>query len=103
MDTVNIECNVTANPPANIVWMKATDDNTQILISSLRTSITRQLTYTPNGPVARSTLTISNVEAADNGDYICEASNDPSSPSVSINFTICVIGNKRTYYYVADV
>ena len=94
LDTVIIECSVTANPPANIIiWMKRTSERIlQALINTRQTSITHQLTYTPSGPVSRSILTINNVEASDNGDYICEASNGPSPSSVSANFTICVIG-----------
>ena len=92
LDTVTLDCNVTANPPANIMWMKRTSERTQTLVNTSRTSITRQLTNTPSGPVSRSTLTIRNVEATDNGEYICEASNGPSSPSVSADFTMCVIG-----------
>ena len=98
-----IECNVTANPAANIVWMKATDNETQTLVSNSRIPITDQLASTPSGPVSRSILTITNVEAADNGDYICEASNDPQSSPASINFTICVIGIISTCIIIADV
>lgn len=93
LDTVTVECNVTANPPAHFKWMKQTSEDTKvILVNTSRTSITHRLTSTPGGPVSRSTLTISKVEPADNGDYICEASNSPSSPAISANFTICVIG-----------
>ena len=92
LDTVIIECNVTANPPASIMWKKRTTERIHNVISTPQISITHQLASTPNGPVSRSTLTISEVEATDKGDYICEASNDPSSPSVSATFTICVIG-----------
>ena len=95
LDTVNIYCNVTANPPANIVWVKRTNERIQTLFNTPRTSITHQLTNTPSGPASRSTLTIRNVEATDNGDYICEASNDHSSPPVSTKFTICVIGKAK--------
>ena len=92
-DTVTFECNITATPPANLTWIMRTTEGIQTLLtSSPRISITHQLINAPNGPTSRSTLTISNVEAADNGVYICEANNDPSSPSVSANFTICVIG-----------
>ena len=92
LDSVTIECSVTANPPARIMWMK-TATTIQNLINTRRTSIIDQLTYSPSGPLSRSTLTIINVEASDNGNYICEASSEPSSPvSVSANFTICVIG-----------
>ena len=94
LDTVTIECNVTANPPARIMWMKmgTTSAIIQTLINTRQTSIIDQLSYTPSGPLSRSTLTINNVEASDNGNYICEASSGPSPPSVSANFTICVIG-----------
>ena len=91
LDTVTIECSVTANPPASIMWMK-TVTTSAIIQATRRTSIVDQLTHTPNGPVSRSTLTINNVEASDNGNYICEASSGPSPPSVSANFSICVIG-----------
>ena len=92
LDTVTIECSVTARPPINITWIKATDITKLIITSTPQISITHQLTSTPSRPLLRSTLTIRSVEAADNGVYICEANNDPSSPSVSANFTICVIG-----------
>ena len=94
LDTVTIECNTTANPPARIMWIKMDTSSAiiQTLINTRRTSIIDQLTYTPTGPLSRSTLTISNVEASDNGNYICEASSGPSPPSVSANFSLCVIG-----------
>jgi hypothetical protein len=93
LDTVIIECNVTATPPANLTWVIRTPEGIQTLLNaSPRISITHQLTNAPNGPTSRSTLIFSNVEAADNGVYICEANNGLSSPSVSANFTICVIG-----------
>ena len=93
LDTVTIECNATAIPPANLTWKIRKTEGIQTLhTTSPRISITHQQINTPNGPTSRSTLTISNVEAADNGVYICEANNDPSSPSVSANFTLCIIG-----------
>ena len=92
LDTVTIECNVTTDPPADIEWMERTSKGKKTLNSTQKTFITHQHTNTSSGPVARSILTISNLEVADNGEYICEASNDPSSPSVSASFTICVIG-----------
>ena len=96
-DSVTIECNVTANPPANIKWMRRISQRMQILslTTTPRIFVTQHVTDTINGPTLRSTLTISNVEAADNGVYICEANNDPSSPPVSANFTICVIGKAQ--------
>ena len=96
LDTVTIECNVTANPSANITWLKRTSEGVKKLINTLRTSITHQLTSTSRGPVTGSTLVISNVEAADNGDHICEARNGYSSPE-SANFTISVIGKSKHF------
>ena len=94
LDTVTIECSITANPPARIMWMKmdTTSEIIQTLINTRQASIADQLTYTPSGPLSRSTLTINNVEASDNGNYICEASSGLSPPSVSASFSLCVIG-----------
>ena len=92
LDTVTIECSVTANPPANIMWMKKSSERNQALINTQRIAITDQLTNSTSGPTSRSILTISNVEASDNGNYICEASSESSPSSVSADFTLCVIG-----------
>ncbi len=100
LGTVTIECNVTANPSANIVWMKQTDNETHTLVNTSRISIAHQVASTTSGPVTGSILTINSVESADNGVYICEASNELQSPPASTNFTICVIG---ICTHVADV
>ena len=93
LDTVTIECNVTAYPPANITWLKRTSENLSgNPINTSRAAITHQVTSTSRGPVTGSTLVISNLEVADSGDYICEARNSHSSPPVSTNFPITVIG-----------
>ena len=93
LDTVNIECSVTANPPANIMWMKQSSERNHALINNHRIAITDQLTSSTSGPISRSVLTISNMEVSDNGNYICEASSESSPSSVSADFTLCVIGN----------
>ena len=90
LDTVIIECDVTANPSANITWLKRTSERVRILITNSKTFITNQLINTPNGPLSRSTVTIRNVEENDNGNYICEARNNRSS-SESANFSVTVI------------
>ena len=90
LDMVTIECDVTANPPVNITWFKRTSGSVRTLTSNSKTSINHQLTTTPSGPLSSSSLTIRNVEANDNGDYICEARNNHSS-SESINFNFTVI------------
>ena len=89
LDTVTVECDVIANPPASIVWFKRMNERVRALTSTSKTSITHQLTNTPTGPLARSTLTVRNVEKNDNGDYICEARNNlSSSESATFNFTV---------------
>ena len=89
LDTVTVECDVIANPPASIVWFKRTSERVRALTSTSKTSITHQFTNSPTGPLARSALTIRNVEENDNGDYICEARNNLSfSESVTFNFTV---------------
>ena len=86
---MTVECDVFANPPASIVWFKRTSERVRALTSNSKTFITHQLTNTPTGPLARSTLTVRNVEENDNGDYICEARNNlSSSESVTFNFTV---------------
>ena len=90
LDTVIIECGVTANPPANIAWLKRTSEIVRTLTNNSKTSITSQHTDTSSGPLSRSTLTIRNVEENDNGDYICEARNNHSSYD-SANFSVIVI------------
>ena len=96
LDTVTIECNVTASPPANITWLKRTSEDSRKLLNTSRTSITHQVTYISRGPVTSSTLVISNLEVTDSGDYVCEARNSHSSPPVSTNFPITVI-SKSTH------
>ena len=92
LDTVTIECSVTANPPANIVWMKQSSERNHALVNTQRIAITDQLTNSTSGPTSRSILTIRNVEVSDNGNYVCEASSESSPSSVSVDFTLCVIG-----------
>ena len=89
LDTVTIECSVTASPPANITWLKRTSERVRTLTSNSKTFVTQQLINTLNGPFSRSTLTVRNVEENDNGDYICEArNNQSSSESANFNFTV---------------
>ena len=97
LDKVTIECSVTANPPANVIWLKRTTGGIKKLINTSRTSITCNLVFTLRGPVTVSTLVIGNVEAADSGDYVCEARNSHSSPIVSTNFSVSIIGKSNLY------
>ena len=102
LDTVTIECGVTANPPANITWFKRTSERWRALTSNFKTSITHQLTYIASGPLASSTLTVRNVEENDNGEYICEArTNQSTSESVSFNFTVSSRSNLSCVYTFA--
>ena len=87
---MTIECDVTANPPANITWFKRTSERVRMLTSNSKSSITPQLTYTQSGPLSSSTLTVRDVVQNDNGNYICEARNNRSS-SKSTNFDFIVI------------
>ena len=97
LDTVTIECNVTANPPANITWLKRTSEGIKKLINTSRTSVTHQITSTSRGPVTTSTLVVNSVDATDDGDYVCEARNSPSSPHVSTNFSISIISKSDLF------
>ena len=95
---MTIECDVIANPPAGITWLKRTSERVRVLTSDSKTSITHQLTDTPSGLLSSNILIVRNVEENDNGDYICEARNNhSSSESVSFNFT--VISKSNFMYY----
>ena len=93
---MTIECNVIANPPANISWFKRTSGRVRALTSNSKTFITDQLTDTPTGPLSSSILTVRNAEENDNGDYICEARNNYSS-SESANFNFTVMSKSNNY------
>ena len=96
LDTVTIECDVIANPSANITWFKKTSERVRALTSNPKTSIVRHLINSPIGPLSSSTLTVRNLEKSDSGYYICEARNNySSSESVSFNFTVM---SKSDYY-----
>ena len=96
LDTVTIECDVVANPSANIVWFKRTSERVRALTSNPKTSITHQLINSPTGPLSSSTLTVRNLEESNSGYYICEARNNySSSESVNFNFTVM---SKSNYY-----
>ena len=100
LDTVIIECNVTANPPATITWLKRTSEKRRNLVNTSRIYITHQVTSTSRGPVTGSTLVINNVETADSGDFVCEARNSPSFPTVSTNFSITVICKSISHWTI---
>lgn len=94
LDTVTIECDVIANPTANINWFKRTSEGWRALISNSKISITRLTTITPNGPISSSTVTVRDVEENDNANYICEArNNQSSSQSTNFNFTVISMFN----------
>lgn len=99
LDTVIIECDVTANPPANITWLKRTRERVRILTLNSKISIACQLINTPSGPLFRCTLIIRNVEENDSGNYICEARNN-HSPSESANFNFTVISEYNLLFLI---
>ena len=99
---MTIECDVIANPSANITWFKRTSERVRALTSNPKISITNQLINLPTGPLSSSTLTVRNLEESDSGYYICEARNDySSSESVSFNFT--VMSKSKTIIVVVNV
>ena len=102
LDTVTIECGVTANPPAKIVWFKRTSSESwRVLTSNSKISITHQLINTSSGPISSSTLTVRNVEENDNANYICEArNNQSSSESTNFNFTVISMSNLSCVLHV---
>ena len=93
LDTLIIECNVTANPPANITWLIRTTDGIRNVLCTSRRSISHH--YKPNGsngPVSQSILTVRDVVQTDSGQYICEGISDVFIEAASINFSVSVTG-----------
>lgn len=85
--TLIIECNVIANPPATFEWSKGSEK----LPNDSRVSITYQFISTDE-PTSSSILTIKNVTIDDSGDYICTVENSLSPSPVHANFTVTVTG-----------
>ena len=103
LETVTIECNVIANPPASITWLKRTSKRVRKLTSNSKMSITHHLTDTPSGPLSSNILIVRNVEENDDGHYICEARNNhSSSESVNFNFTVISKSNLSWLYTVVN-
>ena len=93
LDTLTVECNITANPPANITWLIRTTDGIKNVLATPRRSISYH--YEPNGsngPVTQSILIVRGVVQADGGQYICEGVSDVFTEAASINFSVSVTG-----------
>ena len=87
-----VECSVTANPPATIVWL---NEESEELTNTSRVSITHNFT-SDTEPISLSTLIIN---ATESGDYICTADNHVAG-AVSLNFSLVKTGQCnciRTY------
>ena len=99
LDTLTLECNVTANPPANITWLFRTTDGVKSVLATSRRDISHQYEANgSNGPVLQSTLVVRDVIQIDSGHYICEASSNTFTEAVSVNFSISVTGELTSNY-----
>ena len=86
LDTLTLECSVTANPPANITWLFRTTNGVKSVLATSRRDISHH--YEANdssGPVSQSILVIRDVIQIDSGQYICEASSNIFPEAVSVS------------------
>ena len=90
LDTLTIECNVTANPPANITWIIRTTNGFKNVLATSKRSISHP--NGSNGPILRSTLIVRDVLETDSGQYVCEAASEIFERAVSVNFSVNVAG-----------
>ena len=100
LDTLTIECTVTANPPGNITWLIRTTDGIKNVLATSKRSISHHNEPSgSNGPLLRSTLIVRDVLETDSGQYVCEAANEAFKQAVSVNFTITVAGELALIVY----
>ena len=93
LQTLIIECSVTAYPPATFEWIGSRGGE---ILNNSRVSINTSNEFTSTAePTSTSILTIKNVTVADDGDYICIAINNVSSTPVFSSFTVTVIGELK--------
>ena len=93
MDTLSIEYNVTANPPANIIWLIRTTEGVKNVLSTSKKNISQHYESDGfNGPTLRSILVVRNVLQTDSGQYICEAVSELFKQAISVNFSVSVAG-----------
>ena len=95
LTTFTVVCNVTANPPTIIVWLRMYDEEIEVLRNTSWTSITHQFTY-DYAPISQSILV---VNATESNDYSCVADNNVGE-AVSLNFSLVKTGHcncLRTY------
>ena len=100
LDTLTVECYVTANPPANITWLIRTTDGIKNVIASSKRSISHHNeTNSSNGPILQSTLLVRDVLETDSGQYVCEAAIEAFEKAVSVNFAVTVAGELALTVY----
>ena len=93
LDTLTIECNVTANPPANITWIiRTTNGNKNVLATSKRSISHHNEPSGSNGPILWSTLIVRDVLETDSGQYVCEAASEVFERAISVDFSVSVAG-----------
>ena len=92
-DTLQLVCEVLANPLPEIVWLKR-NDGTVIVIQDNSARLSISVSYSLREAEYTSTLTLNTTIPSDGGEYVCEASNSvaPSltfSASNTLHITGC--------------
>ena len=90
LDTLTLQC--TAIPSASISWLKRSIDGIKLLISSPRISISTEETAIDGKMATLGTLTITDVNEIDGGDYVCEAQNGVDSIPAAEEINVSING-----------
>ena len=102
LSNISLQCTVTANPFPLIVWLRRNEDMVTEIIEIGRTSIINHSSF-QNTIITTSTLLIQRAQSSDQGEYICEASNEVTQRILVANKTIAITGIVRVithdYYW----
>ena len=99
LSNISLQCTVTANPSPLIVWLRRNEEMVTVIIEIGRTSIINHSTF-QNTIITTSTLLIQRAQSSDQGEYICEASNEVTQRILVANKYIAITGMYACYHQV---
>ena len=98
LETLQLHCQVKGWPIPNIIWIKRSDNEVRVILSSLRINIISNRTGSNGFPLLISILYIHNITTMDSGEYVCEAENGIATTSpVLASLYINVTGKEESY------
>lgn len=74
LSQLTISCTAQASPTPVITWLRRSEGEVTVLLNTTRTAITTQ--YNPINATVVSVLRIERAEPADQGEFVCQASNE---------------------------